>query len=108
MAFLALLLAPYSWLVRHSATWGPAEQTENMLSELRHDIWIGDDGSITVERIKQHLALPKFEFLEKHMANDIELRGNEIIWFSPNTKYSIGLETTGGIVWMVNGKRVGN
>jgi hypothetical protein len=105
VAFLALLFAPISWLVRHRATWGPAEQTENMLSELRHELSRDSDGAIALEKIERQLELPKFAFLKKHIANDIELWDGELIWFSPNTKYSIGLNANGGIVWMVNGKR---
>ena len=104
----ALALVPFSFLFNHATTWGPAERTEDMLRDLRHDIEKVGDGSITLDKIDRQLALAEYEFLRVHKSNDVELRDSELIWFTPNLKYSLGLRKDGSIVWMINGRRAGD
>ena len=105
VTLFASVLVPLSLHLNHAATWGPAERTEDMLSNLCHDVAVTGDRSITLDKIDQQLALPKYEFLRIHKSNDVELREGELIWFTPNLKYSIGLREDGSIAWIVNGQR---
>ena len=107
VALLGLILVPFSIIVRHSATWGPAERTENILSELYGDAYSTCSTSITSDVIDELLELPKYEFLKKHRTHEIEIRDGELAWFSPNNKYSIGLHQNGQKLWIVNGVRSG-
>ena len=107
VSITALVLVPYSFLVRHSATWAPAERAENMMADLYRDACQGNDPEITIDAINRLLEMPKYEFLKQNRDNNVELRGDEIAWFSPNSKYSIGLSKNGSKTWIINGKRAG-
>ena len=102
---IAILPAVFSSYVRYLNVWGPAERTADMLAELRSDLPYVDGSSITLADIERQLDAPKYLFLKTHTVANAELRRNELIWFSPNAKYRIGLTTTGEIVWMVEGER---
>ena len=107
-AVTALFLVPLSFLVRHTATWGPAEQTEDMLAELYRDAIQQASDEFTIETINDLLETPKFKFLNQHRTYEIELRDGELAWFSPNSKYSIGISQNGVKHWIINGKRTGD
>ena len=106
IAVVAIGLVPISFLVRHSATWGPAERTENMLFDLYRDACM-ENTELTIDVINNLLETPRYEFLKQHRDNDVELHGNELAWFSPNSKYSIGICKNGLKPWIVNGRRTG-
>ena len=105
VAFVAVLMVPVSFIVHHAATWAPAEQTENMLADLYRDACNTGSSNITIADINNLLKNPKYEFLKRHRVHSIKLRENELAWFSPNNKYSIGLTRDGMKPWIVNGKR---
>ena len=108
VAILALFFVPLGAIVRHSATWGPAERTADMLSELYSDACSNVSTAITVKKIDNLLELPKYDFLRQYRTHEIELRDGELAWFRPNNKYSIGLHENGQKMWIVNGVRTGN
>ena len=104
VGILALLLIPVGWLTRYSANWGPAEHTANMLGDLYHDAY-GTGAAVTTHDVDELLNLPKYESLKQTRTDDIQLRDGELGWFSPNSKYSIGLHEDGRRLWIVNGER---
>ena len=105
IAVVALVLLPLSFLARHTATWVPAERTEDMLAELYRDATQRGNAEVTIDVVNDLLETPKFEFLNEHRTYEIELRDGELAWFSPNAKYSIGIHQNGVKHWIVNGKR---
>lgn len=102
VALAAVLLLPFSQLVRHSSPWNPAERTEKMLKELLHEAWDSGQIEITDQIIDELLRLPKYKFLYEIRDDSIPLKEGEIAWFSPNYKYSIGLKKNGQIHWIVD------
>ena len=103
---LAIALIPVGWLASHAMTWGPAERTENMLSDLYRDAAdLADNDGVSKREIEKCLAKPKFEFLKSNLDESIEPIESELAWFSPNRKYSIAVCKDGSKTWMVNGIR---
>ena len=103
IALIAVLLVPVAWLVNHSSTWGPAEHTADVLHRLAGEIIENDlTDSEIIELLKssenQHHGIHKFHV-------ELEKRPDELIWFAPNNKYTVGLSTNGSVIWMTNGKR---
>ena len=102
---ISVLLAPIALLMNHSATWGPAEHTANVLNDLAGDII---ENKLTEAEILELLKTPDYEHHGIHdFYVQIEKRPNELIWFAPNKKYNVGLSNDGTVIWMVNGKRSG-
>jgi len=108
---VATFFASFSWIIRHQSTWTPAEQTENMLSELfreLYDVASSDENlEISIEMIDEFLEKPKYKILKEIRVLDFKLREGELAWFSPNTKFSIGLHKDGRKLWIVDGNRTG-
>ncbi|MEQ1906982.1 MAG: hypothetical protein ABL888_22550 [Pirellulaceae bacterium] len=76
-----------------------------MLSELTRDAYDSGINEITITIVDELLKRPKYHFLEQNRTDRIELRDGELAWFSPNSKYSIGLRKDGTKPWIVSGKR---
>ena len=88
---------------RFRASYGPAEIVATKLNVIRHEIL---ENKLTESEILNLLQTPDYRDLGLHGIHiEIEKIGNELIWFSPNEKYNIGLDTDGCILWMHNGTR---
>lgn len=105
VAFVAVLMVPLSFVAHHFATWPAAEQTENMLAELYLDACSSGSENVTIADINNLLERPKYVFLKRHRVHNTKLKDDELAWFSPNNKYSIGLTRDGSKLWIVNGTR---
>lgn len=105
VAILCALLVPYSFLYNHLSTWMPAEATEELISELRSDIVTAGDDRITGEAVDEMLLTPKYKELATIRSTEIVGINNEVVWFTPNKKFSICLTEDGTIIWMVYGER---
>ena len=108
VSLVAVCFVPLSIFIHHLTTWGPAERTSEMLAELFHDAHNIGNADITLDEINALLETPKFAFLKQHRTYDIERRDGELAWFSPNSRYSIGLTREGWKLWVINGKREGD
>lgn len=105
-ALIALLLVPVAWLLNHSATWGPAEHTADVLHSLAGEII---ENEMTETEIIELLKSPDLKHHGIHeFHTGIEKKPDELIWFAPNNKYTVGLAKNGGVIWMVDGKRSGD
>jgi len=100
---LSLLIVPIAWLLDHGRHWGPAEKVENALSQLRSDF---PETDLTEAAILEAIESPDHphHWLVQHHAKIEKLPG-EVIWFAPNSRYSIGLKSDGMIIWMHEGER---
>jgi hypothetical protein len=106
MAIIAVLLVPIAWMANHRATWGPAEHTADVLHSLAGEII---EKHLTESELIELLKSPDFKQNGIHEFHvDIDKRPDELIWFAPNKKYTVGLSKQGSVIWMVNGKRTGD
>ena len=106
IAALALLLMPIAWLMNHSASWGPAEHTADVLHSLAGEII---ENNLSESEIIELLKSPDLKHHGIHEFHaKIEKQPNELIWFAPNDKYTVGLSRNGGVIWMINGIRAGD
>jgi hypothetical protein len=100
-----IFFAIISGLVRYSKTWSEAERAEALLSQLYGDVYNVNTDGITTEMLDQYLEKQEYKYLKKIRNYEIELRQDEVAWFSPNKKFSISLKKNGVKTWIVNGKR---
>ena len=106
ISVIAVLLVPIAWMVNRSATWGPAEHTADVLHNLAGVIIEND---LTESEIIEFLKSSEYKHHGIHEFHvEIEKHSDELIWFAPNNKYTVGLSTNGGVIWMTNGKRHGD
>ena len=106
VALVSMFLAPIGVMLNHSRTWAPAEKTEDMLSDLYRDAAeLADFRNVSLGEINELLKRPEYMFLNQNRDDTIELRGSELVWFSPNNTYSIGLCRNGTKPWIHNKKR---
>ena len=59
----------------------------------------------TLQQLEEKIELPQFEFLRESRDAEIARLPGELAWFSPNEKYSVGLDKQGTILWIVDGQR---
>ncbi len=103
IAVIAVLLLPVTLLLHRSATWGPAEHTADVLHRLAGEIIENDLSESEIIELLKSRASKDEAIHEYHI--DIEKRPDELIWFAPNDRYSVGLSKNGAVIWMVDGKR---
>lgn len=111
LILMAGLFSLVGYIIRHQETWNPAEQTEKILRELAREIGnevynTGTDcckSEITIAMIDEYLEKSQYESLRRIRILDFDLKHDEVAWFAPNSKYSLGLRKDGQILWKVNG-----
>ena len=88
----------------YGTTWADAELVADVLHANAQRLTAADSESQILKVLSSKDALgPKV--YKMHAA--IPKRPNELIWLTPNHKYSIGLRTDGVVLWMTDGKRQG-
>ena len=101
VAILAIaFITPLVMLIRHTQLYGSAELVAERLADVCRET-----DSFSVEQFEENLQQPQFEELRKWRDNEIELQPGEIAWFTPNGKYSVGIDDKATVRWIVDGKR---
>jgi hypothetical protein len=101
----AILLGVLYGYQRYSTTWAEAEHVADVLHANAHRLKAADSESQILDALAKQDALGPRVY---KMHAEIPKQRNELIWLTPNRKYTIGLRTDGVVIWMVNGKRQGS
>ena len=106
LTVLLTLLGPvFAWIGYHNDAWVQTHEAEREISDLYDDAMFQNDFGLSSQTINRLLSWKQYDRLRGMRDDTIVLKGNELVWFSPNEKYSIALLRNGETRWMVNGDR---
>jgi len=99
LIFIAFRFTPAYKVYRHLQYWGDAEAT---VEEIRRLVFQVD--SINESSIRAKQATDEFSHL-RELEVKLPLHSDELIWFRANEMFTVGLESSGRVLWMTDGRR---
>jgi len=96
---IAFRYTPAYNVYRRFQYWGDAEAT---VEDIRRLVFQVD--SINQSSIRAKLATDEFSHL-RALEVKLPLHSDELIWFRANEMFTVGLESSGRVLWMTDGRR---